>query len=165
MDPLKNKLTFLGLLLATLLTVSAQAAEEIRGEQDLSVGVGNIEAYNNIPATGSLVGTVITTYAGSALGLTNHIVTVGNTAAPCEGDDCTVQMSFTLPGYIGSPKAVYSRKIDKQTYSIAVVTKKVDGFKEETGEAIIKKVKLLLKVKFNSEGIEPTAELREVIAK
>lgn len=165
MVPLKTHLALAGLMLATLLTVPTYAADKIRGEQDLTVSVGNIEAFNKIPPTGALVGTVVTSYAGSAMALTSHIVTVGNTTAPCEGDDCLVQMSFTLFGYIGNPKAVYSRMIDKQTYSIAIITNKVAGFENDTGVPIIKKVKLLLKVKFNSEGIEPTAEAQEVAVK
>lgn len=149
------------LVLLALVTLNAHA-RPVQGEDSAMIEASMIDGHKAIPAVGKLTGSVVSTYIGSAYGLENYVVTVGNTDAPCEGDDCLASKTFTLSGgYHGAATAVYSRQIDANTYSIAILTTliKVDG---NNPEAQFKKGKILLRVKFNATGVEEIAEAKDV---
>ncbi len=155
-------------LLTALLTLglsftSVAYAAPIEASSTESVDLESLEAITKIPTTGDLSGRVVTVYAGTAMALRRYEVIVSNMAAPCEGDDCTAYKIFSLGDYADQPSAVYSRKVNASTYSIAIVTKRVDLDSE--GKAVYKKVKVLLTVKFTREGVANAADVREVSMK
>jgi len=152
--------TLLALLpLFAALTTSAFAGN-IKGTEEVMIPSSLIDGHAAIPATGDLRGSVVSVYAGSAHALERYVVTVNNTAAPCEGDDCLAAKTFELSGgYTGVAQAVYSRKIDKNTYSIAIITNVLDseGWDDNGGPARVKS-KILLRVKFNKDGVSEIAD-------
>jgi hypothetical protein len=149
-------------LLISLMTIGslfslAAQADTLKGETDAAVTAWLVDGYQSIPSTGALTGNVISVYAGSAVGLENYVVTVGNNQAPCEGDDCLVNRTFTVRGnYKGAAKAVYSRQIDASNYSIAIMTTVVSG-QNNDGSLIVKPAKVLLRVKLTKDGVAETA--------
>lgn len=149
--------------LLTLLTFAAFGANafagEVRGQDDVQIPASLVEGYKAIPAVGDLTGSVISVYAGSAHALERYVVTVNNTAAPCEGDDCVASKTFELGNYVGVAQAVYSRKIDKNTYSIAIKGKVLDPEgQDEYGNPARVDAKILLRVTFNKNGVSAIAE-------
>lgn len=155
------------LVLLSVLTSASVAfgagSGQLSASSDESVNVTLVEDVKKIPATGSLAGTIVSVYAGTAYALNTYRLVVANTAAACEGDDCMVTKIFDLALYSGQPQAVYSRQVNKTTYSIAVITNK--AVMKDDGNMSYKKVKLLITVKFTDEGIEDVADFREVPVK
>ncbi|RZA07399.1 MAG: hypothetical protein EOP11_07790 [Proteobacteria bacterium] len=150
-------------LLPLLAILSSSAfAGQVKGENDVQIGATEIDGFQAIPRVGDLNGSVVSVYAGSAFALENYYVTVGNTAAACEGDDCVASKTFILNGYEGqyqgAATAVYSRQIDKNTYSIAIMTSVLDPEGIEEGKPVPVKAKILLTVKFTKEGVAEIAE-------
>ncbi len=153
------KVLFALLPLVTILNTNALAGQ-VKGQDDVQVSATLVDGHKAIPQVGALTGSVISVYAGSAHALEHYVVTVGNTAAPCEGDDCMASKSFELNGYEGgyhgAAQAVYSRQIDKNTYSIAIKTSVVD--REGTEQPTYVDAKILLRVKFTKDGVAEIAE-------
>lgn len=148
--------------LAALLSIfqTNAFAETVKGSEDVMINATLVDGHREIPAVGDLTGTVISVYAGSAYALERYVVTVNNTDAPTEGDDYLQHQTFELSGsYSGPAQAVYSRKIDKNTYSIAIITTVLDveGEDQNGGPARVKG-KILLRVKFTKDGVAEVAE-------
>lgn len=148
------KILILTALFALSVPLAAFAAP-VQAEADQNVNVQLVDGYKVIPGVGALNGTVVSVYAGSAYGLERYLVTVTNSDAPVEGDLMDGQ-TFSLEGhFVGEAEAVYSRQIDKNTYSIAIITKFVNS---ENGE-VAGKGKILLRVKFTADGVANVAEM------
>jgi hypothetical protein len=157
------KALFALLPLVTILSTNAFAAQ-VKGQDEVQISSAQIDGYKAIPAVGDMTGKVISVYAGSAHALEHYVVTVNNTAAPCEGDDCMASKTFELSGYegqyVGEAQAVYSRRIDKNTYSIAIKGKVLDHEGEdERGYPVGVDAKILLRVKFTKDGVAEIAEV------
>lgn len=150
------KLTLAALIAIASFTPAASFAESVEAETDSSVNAQLIDGFANVPDAGALRATVLSVYAGSAYSLEGYVVTVSNADAPVEGDLMDAK-TFKLRGqFSGVAKAVYSRQIDKNTYSIAILTNLVDG---SSGEAKYIPGKILLRVKFTAEGVANVAEM------
>lgn len=142
-----------------LLSMNAAQAETITGTDDVQVSASLVEGHKVIPRVGDLMGSVVSVYAGSAYALERYVVTIGNTAVECEGDDCIAQKTFELSGFKEPATAVYSRQIDKNTYSVAILSSQVKVI-NDGADTEIKKVKILLRVKFTADGVSEVADLR-----
>lgn len=147
--------------LLALLSVGVAHAETITGTDDVQVSASLVEGHKVIPRVGELMGSVVSVYAGSAYGLERYVVTIGNTAVECEGDDCIAQKTFEISGFKEPATAVYSRQIDKNTYSVAIMASQVQTI-NDGADFVIKKVKILLRVKFTPAGVSELAEMRVV---
>jgi hypothetical protein len=151
------------LTLLAVLSLSTAHAENIKGDENAVIRAGFVEGVSQLPRTGELTGSVISLYYGSAFALEQYAVTVGNTAAPCEGDDCIQERTFMLVGgFKGVAKKVSAIRIDKNTYTVKVLTTVVKG-QRDNGSLIIKNARIDLTVRFNATGVEETASVRTVL--
>lgn len=150
------------LFLVFLAFVSSNAyCSALIGAEDMQISAALIDGHQNIPKVGDLSGSVISVYAGTAMAMERYFVTIGNAAAPCEGDDCIAQKVFEVEGnFSGVAKEIYSRKVDNNTYSIAILTKQVSM--NDEGEGVYKNVKILIRVKFNKDGVSELADMKVV---
>jgi hypothetical protein len=164
-QPLENNMkALIATLPLTALLCTTAIAAPVKGQDDVMLSSVQIDGYKAIPAVGDMTGKVISVYAGSAHALEHYVVTVNNTAAPCEGDDCMASKTFELNGYegqyVGEAAAVYSRRIDKDTYSIAIKGKVLDHEGEdERGFPAAVPAKILLRVKFTKDGVAEIADV------
>lgn len=153
------KSLFLALSLFTSLV--AQAAP-IQATDDPMIDVTLVEGHAKIPTAGDLTGSVVSVYAGGAYSFERYLVTVGNMAAPAEGDS-VVQKTFEIGPFHEPVTQAFSRQIDKNTYSIAFYTQ--TSSMDDNGNVKYKKAKVLLKVRLTAEGIANEADLQIVDAK
>lgn len=150
---------FLALTAIAPVAAFADPIETIEAIEDNRIAADSIDSILQIPAAGDAIGgKVISSYAGSAYALETYTVVVGNLAAPCEGDDCWAFETFEIRGFFaGKAKAVYSRKIDAKTYSIAILADQVIERDSNEGGVDYVPSKILLRVKFTAEGVAKTA--------
>lgn len=149
------------ILVALLVAVPSFASEKIQADSDAQVWAPLVEGHSVIPSVGDLEGSVVTVFAGGAMGLRTYYVSISNTMAPGEGDDFPATQTFSLFGFSAAPKAVYSRRVDQNTYSVAVVGDRFVAVNEK-GEPIKKRMKVLLRIRFTAEGIEKDALMEEI---
>ena len=137
-------------------------AQPLKATEEHAVSMDLLEGMKQVPKTGDMTAKVITEYAGTAYGVSRQYLLVYNMAAPTEGDDFTPHQIFDLGySFMGQPTALYSRKIDANTYSIALVSKTVDpGDGGANPQYPI--VKTLVTVKFTKDGVANVADVKSV---
>lgn len=152
-------------VVALVLSISSFAhADQISANADENVNLDSLESVQQVPRAGAMTAKVVTSYAGTAFALSKQQIVIYNMEAPCEGDDCTVYKIFDLGLYSGSPTALYSRKIDESTYSIAIIGKKVD-VGDGSADAKYPKVKTLITVKFSKTDVANVISVKESVLK
>jgi hypothetical protein len=139
-------------------------AHPVKATENNTVNMDLLEGMKQVPAVGDLTAKVITEYAGTAYAVSRQYLIVYNSAAPGQ-EDYTPHQIFDLGySFIGEPTALYSRKVDANTYSIAIVGKQVDAG-DGGAEPQYPIVKTLVTVKFNKTGVAPVADVKSVKVK
>lgn len=155
-------LTFLALLTFSMNAFALESQASVEALEDDKVSVSLIEDMKQLPNVGSLSGSVTSIYAGSAYALERYYLNIRNLSGACEADDCVPNRTFEIQGgFRGAVQAVYTRQIDKDTYSIALVTEQLH-YSEKSDTPKAERVKVLIRVKLTKNDVSEVATLKVV---